>query len=411
MRGIVRASAIGMPQLTEGDIIMRITRRNLVLGLSAASAFPPLLRAQSGADEVRIGTTCPLSGPGAVYGLIGVAMEAYFSQINDAGGINGRKIKLIVADDAYSPNRTLEQTRKLVESEKVLFMIGQVGSSTSLAARQYLNEAKVPQLFVGSGAPTWLDDIKHFPWSLPIIPSYADEGRTIAEHILTTRPKAKVGVLVQNDDAGRGFMRGIREVFASRPGTLVKERSYEAADPTVDSQVIDLHGSGADVLVCITLPRATSQAIRRSHDLNWKPQIYIVSNSTSIQQALAPAGLDRARGVIGTAVLKDLADSAWANDAGVQSMAALMKKYKPQAALEFPTALGLTVAALGAQVIRQCGYEVTRDNVLAQTMRLDMTPQLLLPGLTVKTSPDRRAVLTKVRLQEFDGAGWKLMSA
>jgi branched-chain amino acid transport system substrate-binding protein len=388
---------------------MPATRRRVVLGLSAIAAAPALVHAQGANEEIRIGTTCPLSGPAAAYGLAGIAMEAYFSQVNEASGINGRKVKLIVADDAFTPNRTLEQTRKLVESEKVLFMLGQVGSSTALAARQYMNDAKVPQLFIASGAPTWLDDIKQFPWSLGLFTSYADEGRAVAEHILATRPNANVGVLYQNDDSGRGFMRGIRDALSTRPGALVKEQSTETADPTVDSQVIALHSSGADVMVCFTLPRATSQAIRRSHDLQWKPQIYLGSSSASIQQALAPAGLERAKGAIGSALLKDMADGAWANDAGVQSTVAMMKKHRSQAVLEFPTSVGFTAAALAAQVLRQCGREVTRDNILQQTMKLDITPPLLLPGLTVKTSKDQRAVLTKVRLQQFDGVGWKLI--
>ncbi len=389
---------------------MTISRRTALLGISAACAIPFVARSQTG-EEIRIGTTAALSGPAATYGLVAVSMEAYFSQVNDAGGINGRRVKLIIADDAFTPNRTLEQTRKLVESEKVLFMLGQVGSTTSLAARQYLNDAKIPQLFMGSGAPTWLDDIKQFPWSLPLFPSYADEGRTVAEHILQTLPRAKVGVLFQNDDAGRGFVRGVREVLATRPGMLVKEQSTETSEPTVDSQVIALQASGADVMVCFTLPRATSQAIRRALDLQWKPQIYVGSVSTSIQQALAPAGLDRAKGVISGAFMKDMGDPAWANDPGVKSMAALMKKFKPQAALEFPTVVGLTAAALGHQVIQQCGRELTRENIIAQTMKLDTAPPLLLPGLRVKTSADQRGVLTNVRLQQFDGTGWKLMGA
>jgi branched-chain amino acid transport system substrate-binding protein len=387
---------------------MSISRRNAVLGMSAAAVIPSFARAQSG-EEIRIGTTAALSGPAASYGAVAHSMEAYFSQVNDSGGINGRKVKLIIADDGFTPNRTLEQTRKLVESEKVLFMLGQVGSTTSLASRQYLNEAKVPQLFMGSGAPTWLDDIKQFPWSLALFPSYADEGRTVAEHILQTMPRAKVGVLFQNDDAGRGFVRGVREVLASKPGMLVKEQSTETSEPTVDSQVIALQSSGADVMVCFTLPRATSQAIRRAHDLQWKPQIYVGSVSTSIQQALAPAGLDKAKGVISGAFMKDMTDPEWATDAGVQSMITLMKKYKPQTALEFPTVVGLTAAALGHQVIRQCGRDLTRENILAQTMKLDIVPPLLLPGLRVKTSAEQRGVLTKVRLQQFDGSSWKLM--
>ncbi len=389
---------------------MNANRRSIILGLTAASVFPSMARAQSSSTEIRIGTTGPLSGPAAIYGLVNGAIDAYFSMINDAGGINGRKIKLIIADDAYTPNRTLEQTRKLVESEKVLFMIGQVGSTPALAARQYLNDAKVPQLFVGSGAPTWLDDIKKFPWSLAVQPSYVDEGRAIAEHIIATRPKARVAVLFNNDDAGRGYVRGLREGLSAFPGMLVKEQTTEMSEPTVDSQIIALHSTGADVLASFTIPRASSQAIRRASDLQWAPQIYLGSVSTSIQQALAPAGLDRAKGIISVAYMREMLDPTWEKDAGVQAMVALMKKYKPNAALEHPTALGLTIGMLGVEVIRQCGNNLTRENIVQQTASLNAVPPLLLPGLTVKTTSEKRAVLSNVRLQQFDGSRWKLMS-
>lgn len=388
---------------------MQVSKRQFLVGMAASAAFPSIVRAQS-RDEIRVGITAPLSGPAAVYAPVSTALEAYFAMVNDAGGINGRGLRLIVADDGFTPNRTLEQTRKLVEGEKVLFMAGQVGSSTSLAARQYLNDAKVPQLFIGSGAPTWLDDIKQFPWSLPLQPSYVDEGRAVADHILANRPNAKVGLLFQNDDAGRGFMRGVREGLAKKPGIIVKEQTTELSEPTVDSQVIALHASGADTIVCVTLPRATSQTIRRASELQWKPQIYLASVSSSIQQALVPAGLDRAKGIISVAFIKDPSDTEWANDAGVQQMVALVRKYKPKTATEFPMAVGVTVGMLTAEVLRQCGNDVSRENVLAQTMKLDAAPPMLLPGLTVKTSESQRAVLSRVRLQQFDGASWRLLA-
>lgn len=388
------------------------TRRHFSLGAAAFAALPSLALSQVGAGaDIRIGTTCPLSGPAAFFGPVGTAMEACFEMINDAGGVGGRKLKLLIADDAYTPNRTLEQTRKLVEAEKVLFMLGQVGTVTALAARQYLNDARIPQLLVASGAPTWLEDINRFPWSLAAAPSYVDEGRSIAEHILATRPNAKVGILFQNDDSGRGFMRGVREVLARRPGALAMEQTTEPTDPAVDSQVIALQSSGADVVVCICLPRSASQAIRRIADMNWPAQIYLSSTAASIQQTLAPAGLDRAKGVLSGAYLKEASDATWAADAGMKSTVDMMKKYKPRVAIEFPAALGATIGMLAVEIIRQCGRDVSRENILAQTMKLDVTPPLLLPGLSVKTSPEKRAILSKLRFQRFDGAAWKLLPA
>jgi len=389
---------------------MKVTKRQFILGVGATLAQPALVHAQAG-EDIRIGATVPLSGPAAAYGAAGLAMDAYFSMINEQGGINGRKIKLLLADDGFTPNRTLEQTRRLVEGEKVLFMLGQVGTSTSLAARQYLNDAKVPQLFVSSGAPTWLDDIQKYPWSLSVQPTYVAEGRRVAEHILATRPNAKVGALYLNDDAGKGFVRGVREVLAQRPGMLVKEQTTENSEPTVDSQVIALQASGADTMVCFAIPRSTSQAIRRASEMQWSPQIYLSTVGTSIQQALVPAGLERSKGVIAAAYMKDPTDSEWANDAAVQAVVANIKKYQPKASLDASMSVGTTCAHLATQVLRQCGRELTRDNVLAQTMALDLAPAMLVPGLRVKTSPNQRAVVSSVRLQQFDGTNWKLMKA
>lgn len=389
---------------------MQTSKRLFVLGTGATLAFPSLVKAQGNSEEIRIGCTNPLSGPAAAYGAAGMAMEAHFAMVNEAGGINGRKVKLLVADDGFSPPRTLEQTRRLVEGEKVLFMLGQVGTNTSLAARQYLNDAQVPQLFIASGAPVWLEEIDKYPWSLALQPSYVEEGLQIAEHIIATRPDAKVGALFQNDDAGRGFMRGVREGLAKRPGMLVTEQTTEATEPTVDSQVIALQASGADVMVIFMLPRSTSQAIRRANDLQWKAQIYLSSASTSIAQALAPAGpLERSKGILSVGYMKDPTDPEWGKDAGVQSTINMIRKYKPKTVIEFSAAVGMTMAQLGTEVLRQCGKDVSRKNVLAQTMKLDVTTPMLLPGLRVKTSTAQRAVLNKVRLQVFDGTSWKLM--
>ena len=363
---------------------MTINRRNLLLTLSA-SGLAPSLFAQGmnvpgvSATEIKIGTTVPLSGPAAAFGAAAKATEAHFEKVNAAGGINGRKLKLLVMDDGYTPNRTVSQSRRLVEQDNVLMLIGQSGSATSIAARTYLNDSKVPQLFIGSGASTWLADIDKYPWSLNFSPAYRFEGLAVAKHILATRPNAKVGALYQNDDAGKGFMEGLRKGLASKPGMIVREVTAEATDPSVDSQVISLQASGADVMTSFNIPKATAQAIRRAYDIGWRPQIYIGSVSTSVPQVMVPAGLDKAKGVISAAYLKDPTDPTWTDDKGMQEFIAMMKKYSPGTPLDNITATGAVVGTLTEQLLRQCGADLSRANIIKQTMHLDVTPPLLMP--------------------------------
>ena len=393
---------------------MSINRRNLLLTLSA-SGFAPSLFAQSAnapgvsATEIRIGTTVPLSGPAAAFGAAAKATEAHFENVNAAGGINGRKLKLLVMDDGYTPNRTVSQSRRLVEQDNVLMLIGQSGSATSLAARTYLNDSKVPQLFIGSGASTWLADIDKYPWSLNFSPAYRFEGLAVAKHILATQPNAKVGALYQNDDAGKGFMDGLREGLASKPGMIVREVTAEATDPSVDSQVISLQASGADVMTSFNIPKATAQAIRRAYDIDWRPQIYIGSVSTSVPQVMVPAGLDKAKGVISAAYLKDPTDPTWADDKGMQEFIAMMKKHSPGTPLDNITATGAVVGTLTEQLLRQCGTDLSRANIIKQTMHLDVTPPLLMPGVEIHTTPSQRSLFTTMRTQQFDGTRWVLL--
>ncbi|MBN9428290.1 MAG: ABC transporter substrate-binding protein [Burkholderiales bacterium] len=390
-------------------------RRRDVLAAAAAAALAPVVRAQNfpgvSGNEIRLGMTLPLTGAAAAYGAVGRAFEAYMAGLNDAGGINGRKIKVLLADDGYAPNRTLEQVRKLVERDQVLMIVGQTGTAPALATRKYLNEAKVPQLFAISGASTWSQDIEQYPWSLGWLPPYHIEGQMIAKHILATRPNAKVGVMYQNDDAGKGFLVGLKGGLATRPGQLVKEESFEASDPTVDSQVISLKSSGADVMVMFGVPKPTAQALRRAFDSDWKPQIYIGSVAISIPQVLEPAGLDKSKGVISTAYLKDPADPAWSNDKAMQDFRALMKARSPQTPLDNIAVVGASIAMATVQVLKQCGADLSRQNIIKQTMSLDMTLPLALPGLNVRTTPTQRDVFSAMRLQQFDGVRWNVMSA
>jgi branched-chain amino acid transport system substrate-binding protein len=391
-----------------------LNRRRVLASISAAAITPAFVRAQGAvpgvtATEIRIGTTVPLSGPAAIYGSQGASMDACFARVNAAGGVNGRKIRLIVADDAYTPNRTLEQTRRLVEKEQVLLLAGQVGTAPGLAVRPYLNEAKVPQLLVSSGAPTWNDEIDKYPWSLAWPPSYTSEGRSVAGHIKTTKPGAKIAILYQNDDAGKGYLRGVKEVLATGNAKLVAEQSFEVSDPTIDSQILTLQASGADVMIAFGVPKPTSQTIRRVYDVGWKPQLYIGSVSTSVPQVLATAGLEKSKGVISAAILKDPSDSSWANDKGMQDYMAVMKQYSPQSALDNATTTGFSVATVIVELLRQCGNNLSRDHIMAQTAHLDLQPPLLLPGLKIKTSPKDRALQSDWRLQQFNGTRWELL--
>ncbi|MBS0429456.1 MAG: ABC transporter substrate-binding protein [Proteobacteria bacterium] len=391
---------------------MKLRRRELLAAAVASTASPYLLAQDTpgvSSSEIRLGMTLPLTGAAAAYGALGRTFEAHFAEVNDAGGVNGRKIRVFLADDGFAPNRSLEQVRRLVERDQVLAIVGQTGTATSLATRKYLNDAKVPQIFVLSGAPTYTNDIEQYPWSLPWLPAYRIEGSVIAKHIATARPGAKLGVLYQNDDAGKGFLTGLKA--AVRAGQIVKEESFEATDPTVDSQVLALKAAGADTLVVFGIPKSTAQALRRAFDSDWKPQVYISSIAVSIPQVLEPAGLDKCKGVISTAYLKDPADPAWADDAAMKDFLAFMKKRAPQVPLDNLAALGVSIAMATVQVLKQCGKDLSRQNVINQTMNLDMELPLVLPGLRVRTSPKQRELFTAMRLQEFDGARWALMRA
>lgn len=360
--------------------------------------------------EIKMGETLPLSGPAAAYSAMGAAARAYFEMIKDQGGINGRKLTLLQLDDAYSPPKTMEQMRKLVDQERVAFIVAQVGTPTSIVARKYLNQRKVPQLFVGSGAATWADDIEEFPWSLGWQPLYSDEGREMAKHMLAANSKAKIALIYQNDDAGKDFARGLKEGLSGAGKQLALEQSHEVTDPTVDSQVIAAQASGADVFVMWGSPKATAQAIRKAADLGWTPAVYINQNSSSVKHVLTPAGLDKSKGVIAGAFMKDAADPAWNDDKGMQEWKAFMDKYNAGAAKDSMATYGTSIAQTTVQVLKQCGDDLSRENIIKQTMHLDLELPLLLPGLRVKTSPASRHPVRGLRFQQFDGSSWKLMA-
>jgi branched-chain amino acid transport system substrate-binding protein len=358
--------------------------------------------------EIKIGQSMPYSGPASAYGTLGRSEAAYFRKINDEGGINGRKIVFISLDDGYSPPKTVEATRRLVEQDEVLLMFGSLGTATNTAVHTYLNTRKVPQLFVATGAAKWNDPQNH-PWTMGLQLNYQAEARIYAKHILQTRPNAKIAVLYQNDDSGKDYLKGLKDGLGEKAATMiVAEASYEVADPTVDSQVVQLQGSGADVFVDFTTPKFAAQAIRKAYDTGWKPVHYLSSVGNYVASVLVPAGLDKSIGVISTQTSKDPNDSTWINDAGMVEWRAFMKKYYPDGDL----ANALNVAGYGSaflmvHVLKQCGDNLTRENVMRQAANLKNFAMPTYPsGITLNTSPTDFAPTKSTQPVRFDGKTW-----
>jgi branched-chain amino acid transport system substrate-binding protein len=358
--------------------------------------------------EIRIGQTMPYSGPASAYGTIGRIEAAYFGMINAQGGINGRKIKLISLDDGYSPPKTVEATRRLVEQEEVLFMFQPLGTAPNAAIRKYLNAKKVPQLFVATGATMW-GDPKHYPWTMGWQPSYHTEGTIYAKDILASHPNAKVAVLYQNDDYGKDLLKGLKDGLGTKAASMiVKEASYEVTDPSIDSQVLSLKDSGADVFVNITTPKFAALAIRKAYDSGWKPTQYLANVSLSIGAVLTPAGLEKSVGIMTVGYLKDAVDPEWANDPAMNEYKAFLAKYYPEGKLtDSSNVYGYSAAATLVQVLKQCGDDLTRANVMRQAANLKhLQLPLARPGIEVNTGPDDFFPFEALQLQRFDGKRW-----
>jgi branched-chain amino acid transport system substrate-binding protein len=356
-------------------------------------------------NSIKLGNTMPYSGPASAYGAVGKAEIGFFQMINDQGGINGRKIEFISLDDGYSPPRTVEQTRKLVEQEGVLFDLGPLGTAANTSIHKYLNQKKVPQLFVSTGAAKW-GDPEHFPWTMGWQPNYQVEGHIYARYILDNIKDAKIGILYQNDDYGKDYVKGLKDGLGDKAATLiVKEVSYEVTDPTIDQQIGSLQGAGANVFYDVTTPKFAAQAIRRVADVGWKP-VHILNNvSAYVGAVLTPAGLDKSKGIISTAYIKDPTDPQFANDPDVQAYLAFMKKYDPDAdPRDQGPVVGYSIAQTAVQVLKQCGDELTRENVMKQAASLhDLALPLLLPGIRINTSPTNFYPIRQEQLIQFDG--------
>ena len=360
--------------------------------------------------EIKIGQTMPYSGPASSYGTIGKAEAAYFAMINDQGGINGRKIKLISLDDSYSPPRTVEQTRKLVEEENVLLDFSALGTPTNTAVRKYLNDHKVPQLFVATGATKW-GDPQHYPWTMGWQPSYQTEGHVYARYILENLPNAKIGILYQNDDYGKDYVKGLKDGLGDKAASMiVKEVSYETTDPTIDSQIATLQSSGADVFYNVTIPKFAAQAIRKVHDLGWKPVHLLNSVSNSVGSVLKPAGLDVSVDIITVEYGKDPTDPKWQAEPAYKDWLAWMDKYYPAGDKNDAfNVFGYGEAQTLVQVLKQCGDDLTRENVMRQAANLhDLALPMLLPGITISTSPTDFHPIKQEQLAKFNGKTWEL---
>ena len=358
--------------------------------------------------EIKVGHVIAYSGPASAYGAIGKAIAAYFDKVNAEGGINGRSVKFISLDDGYNPAKTVEQVRKLVEEEEVLLVFQPLGTPSNSAIHKYMNTKKVPQLFVATGATLW-GDPKNFPYTMGWQPSYQSEARNYAAHLLETKPNAKVGVLYQNDDYGKDYLKGFEDGLGDKAKTMIVSRvTYEVTDPTVDSQIVTLKASGADVFFNITTPKFAAQAIKKAAEIGWKPVQYLNSVSSSVAGVLTPAGLDSSVGLITGAYIKDPTDPQFQSGKEWDDWVGWMKKYYPAGALNDNfNVYGYTVAQTLVQVLKQAGDNLTRDNIMKQAASLDMTLPMLLPGVNIKTSADDFYPIEREQLVKFNGKSWE----
>jgi branched-chain amino acid transport system substrate-binding protein len=382
----------------------------LAMVSGASSAFAQKKYSDGATDtEIKIGHCGPYSGPASSYGAIGKTIDAYWKSVNEAGGINGRKVKFITLDDGYSPPKTVEVVRQLVEQEKVLALFQTLGTPTNTAIHKYMNQKKVPMLFVATGASKW-GKPKEFPWTMGFQPDYHTEAVIYGKHIVANVPDAKIAVLMQNDDYGRDYFDGFKEGLGKEAGRIVRTVTYEATDPTVDSQIIQLKDSGANVFFNISAPKASAQAIRKAADIGWKPVHYINNVSVSVAAVMKPAGFDNAQGIITASYMKDATDKQWDADEEMKAWREWMGKSMPGAnQADANHIYGYAVAFLMHQTLKKCGDDLTRENVMKQAANHQkLRVPLLLPGIYVNTSPTDFYPVQAVQLQRFKGESWEL---
>ncbi|MVT64988.1 ABC transporter substrate-binding protein [Bradyrhizobium pachyrhizi] len=397
---------------------MSATKKLAVLGAALAfvatsgSAALAQKKYDTGASdtEIKIGNIMPYSGPASAYGVIGRTEAAYFKKINDAGGINGRKINFISYDDAYSPPKAVEQARKLVESDEVLLIFNSLGTPSNSAIQKYMNSKKVPQLFVATGATKW-NDPKDFPWTMGWQPNYQSETQIYAKYILKNMPNAKIAVLYQNDDYGKDYLKGLKDGLGQKAASMiVAEESFETSQPTIDSNIVKLKASNADVFIDIATPKFAAQAIKKVAEIGWKPTHFLNNVSASVGSVIKPAGFENAQDIISAAYLKDASDKQWDNDPGMKEFYAFMAKDFPEGdKLDGGTVVGFGVAQTLVQVLKQCGDNLTRENIMKQAASLkDFRTEVLLPGVKINTAANDFAPISQLQLMKFKGEKWEL---
>jgi ABC-type branched-subunit amino acid transport system substrate-binding protein len=388
----------------------------------ASAAFMLLAASSSGAlaqkkydtgatdTEIKVGNIMPYSGPASAYGVIGKTEAAYFKKINAEGGINGRKINFISYDDAYSPPKAVEQARKLVESDEVLFIFNALGTPSNSAIHKYMNSKKVPQLFVATGATKW-NDPKDFPWTMGWQPNYQSETQIYAKYLLKNKPDAKIAVLYQNDDYGKDYLKGLRDGLGAKAASMIiAEESFETTEPTIDSHIVKLKSSGADVFVDIATPKFAAQAIKKVAEIDWKPLHFLNNVSASVGSVLKPAGFQNAQDIISAAYMKDASDPQWDNDPGMKEFYAFLAKDFPEGdKLDQSTVVGYGVSQTLVHVLKQCGDNLTRENIMKQAASIkDFRTEVMLPGIKINTGPDDFAPISQLQLMRFKGERWNL---
>jgi len=395
----------------KNGITRLIATTAVAIALSASSAYAQKKYDTGATDtEIKIGQTVPFSGPASAYAGIGKTQLAYLKMINEQGGINGRKLNLIQYDDAYSPPKAVEQVRKLVEGDEVLFTFQIIGTPSNAAVQKYLNTKKVPQLLASTGASRFSDP-QNAPWTIAFNPNYQSEGRIYAKYILANHPNAKIGIFYQNDDLGRDYITGLKAGLGDKAASMiVAEASYELTDPTVDSQIVKLKAAGVDLVYNASTPKFAAQAIRKIADLAWNPVHILDINASPVSATLKPAGLDISKGIISTNYGKDPGDPQWQQDAGVEAYFAFMDKYYPEGdKLNTVNSYGYATAELLVHILRQCGDDLTRENLMRQATSLKgFVGSLSLPGMSATTSPTDYRINKQMQMMKFNGERWEL---